>query len=610
MNLARGITGKNKLFAGNNGQLLNSLNIEKKLAAVLLSLAVGLVPLIVRLKIVRVHPSISDFWPLGESDADFFSYYKSVVLFIISALSLILLLVAVLRQKECILSSKAYIPMAAYVFLTIISAVLSQYKHTALFGFPGRYEGLFAALSYAALFFTAAALLGDEKGVKIIMTCLVTSSLIISALGILQFLKLDFFMTPFGKQLITGDAAGSNPTLAISAAQADTPYENASYGTLFNSNTFGAYIAMLFPMSLVLALAARKKPRAVLAAIFSLVLFICLLGSYSRGAYAGAAAGVLSGAAILIYKRVFKWKRLLAIAAAFIIAFAAMNLYSGGTIGNRLFSMIRMKNDEPARRNLDKVRDIKISGDALVLYSEFTELRIKLRQDGYSFMDENNNALVLKPTGESMYSFENEKYKSYMVQVSGNLINIVKDKSFLLFGVVNNKFVPVGFNGKAIEIRPVESFGFSGKERFASARGYIWSRTLPMLKHTILIGYGPDNFAMYFPQDDYLGKLNFMYDANILIDKPHNIYLQIAVNTGIVSLLCFLSLVAFFSTAAVRRLEKLGTEDNYFIYIALICAAVPGFLVSCLLTDSTVSVSPVFWVLLGLGFGILEKLDK
>jgi len=38
-------------------------------------------------------------------------------------------------------------------------------------------------------------------------------------------------------------------------------------------------------------------------------------------------------------------------------------------------------------------------------------------------------------------------------------------------------------------------------------RGYIWSRSLPLLRNTILVGYGPDTFAMNFPQHDIAGKV-------------------------------------------------------------------------------------------------------
>jgi hypothetical protein len=45
-------------------------------------------------------------------------------------------------------------------------------------------------------------------------------------------------------------------------------------------------------------------------------------------------------------------------------------------------------------------------------------------------------------------------------------------------------------------------FGFSGKERLGSARGYVWFRTLPMVAGYLLLGARPDTFVLYFPQYD------------------------------------------------------------------------------------------------------------
>ena len=52
---------------------------------------------------------------------------------------------------------------------------------------------------------------------------------------------------------------------------------------------------------------------------------------------------------------------------------------------------------------------------------------------------------------------------------------------------------------------------FTSHESFASSRGYIWSRTIPLLKETLFIGTGADTFVIAFPQDDYIGKINSGY---------------------------------------------------------------------------------------------------
>lgn len=75
-----------------------------------------------------------------------------------------------------------------------------------------------------------------------------------------------------------------------------------------------------------------------------------------------------------------------------------------------------------------------------------------------------------------------------------------------------------------------------GREKLISGRGYIWSRTIPLLREYLFLGSGQDTFAIVYPNNDYIGKLNWDYE-NILITKPHCMYLQIAVQSGVLSLL-------------------------------------------------------------------------
>lgn len=90
-------------------------------------------------------------------------------------------------------------------------------------------------------------------------------------------------------------------------------------------------------------------------------------------------------------------------------------------------------------------------------------------------------------------------------------------------------------------------------------RGYIWSRTIPILPDYLVLGAGPDCFLYEFPQDDILGKLYAYGTGSIVVDKPHNLYLQIFVNEGGIALLAFLAVAyliygtAFVCTAGIGR---------------------------------------------------------
>jgi O-antigen ligase len=158
--------------------------------------------------------------------------------------------------------------------------------------------------------------------------------------------------------------------------------------------------------------------------------------------------------------------------------------------------------------------------------------------------------------------------------------------------------------GKRIKLRKVPHVGWSDNPSFGSGRGYIWSRTLPMLRDTLLLGYGADTYCIYFPHDDYVGKHNAGWNINMIVDKPHNLYLGAAVGTGLISVLALLALFLFYLVQSFRI--YLRTQYDGFLPVAGagIFFGVLGFLASAFVDDSSVSVMPLFYGLLGVGIAI------
>jgi len=189
--------------------------------------------------------------------------------------------------------------------------------------------------------------------------------------------------------------------------------------------------------------------------------------------------------------------------------------------------------------------------------------------------------------------------------IGKNILNINKDKIKLYFEMKSKYIGIVDFKGNNIDIDNIKSFGFVGKERLASSRGYIWSRSLPLVKDTLILGHGPDTFAAYFPQQDIKGKMYAYYgDMWQLVDKPHNLYLQIALNTGVISLMAMLALFLMYIIKSFKLYYRSNFDDFYSIAGLAIFLAVCGYLGAALFNDSVVSVAPVFWVLLGMGISI------
>lgn len=137
-----------------------------------------------------------------------------------------------------------------------------------------------------------------------------------------------------------------------------------------------------------------------------------------------------------------------------------------------------------------------------------------------------------------------------------------------------------------------------------SGRGYIWSRSIPLLRDTWFLGHGPDTYAMYFPQQDAVGKLMYLGSTHKIVDKPHNIYLQQAINTGIISLLALLVLWGGYLLQSLIIYWQSDFKDWKARAGVAIMAAVAAYLVTGFFNDSVISVAPVFWILLGTGISL------
>jgi hypothetical protein len=162
--------------------------------------------------------------------------------------------------------------------------------------------------------------------------------------------------------------------------------------------------------------------------------------------------------------------------------------------------------------------------------------------------------------------------------------------------------------GKTEKLVSVPAFGFKNYGHIASGRGYIWSRSLPLLLKNPLIGTGPDTFPLVFPQGDHVGKANYCKTPYTIIERPHNMYLMIGIQTGILSLILFLVFYALYFLQSLRIYSRIKL-DGYTSQLGLGCLlATLSYMVSGLFNDSTLQTSPAFWVFIGLGLAANYRL--
>lgn len=592
-----------------------------------LAFIIGLVPLIVRMRVLPIPESAKWLWDNGSgSYVDFFSANKLIVLGILTIIAIILFILE--YKKADLYKDKAiYTCIGLYTAIATLATLFAAKgeKVVALFGAPGRYEGLLAIILYMIITLLAIYVAQDWWNVKFLYKALSIGAIIMGLIGLGQFLNFDLLQSDGGKALMLPFKyahMADNINFTFNSNRAYTVY-----GTLFHSNYVGSYTAMLLPISVVgmiyTYLYKKDKDKRFNATVFVLLMIILWFSSHSRGGLVGGIVALLL-VFVLLYKNLIKTKAHMGIFATLLIVGAVLlNILSGGTIGHQLFSLPGevVKLVSSSGEDIPQLEDIRLEGDAIEIDSNLPTFRIEkdgeeiILKDGQGNLipanEQDGKIVPQDPAYTGMYI---EFFSSKELRV--NIANPAKNASYPLSFVYTGDNHPeegyrvIGGNKQILEIEPVESIGFEGKEQVGSSRGYIWSRTFPMIRDKWLLGYGPDTYALHFPQHDVIGKANAYNNPLVLADKPHNLYLQIMTATGVPSLLVLIGLFITYLMLWIKHLRSTDRDDIRRWMSIGIFAAICGYLIAGLFNDSIVPVAPVFWVLCGLGIGLTKTTSQ
>lgn len=576
---------------------------------------IAIIPLIVRLKVVPLDEVLSKVW-IQENNPDFFSYVKAMAFIISTVFAFLILLGNIWAKKVHIKKTLLYIPMAVYSIFVILSTVFAEYKAVALKGFPDRYEGMTVLLCYIVITFITLNLVNNEKHIKLIFVSLMVSASILGLLGVGQYLGWDFLKSDLGKSLIL-----PSKYLKLAETMNFKFGPHTIYLTMFNTNNVGSYTAMLFPISLVGFLFSKGKKYKIISGLFSCLMFFNWIGCRSRAGWVGGAVALIL-LLLLLRKKIQKNLRSLSILfICLALIFVFMNVVSDysllGKVGSLFSDVSKISQTETQDINTDNdpLTDVKMLNNELNIICSNTQLNIQYGDSSLSLYDEDGNSLKFKPKQKDkclLLDIQDDKYNDYEILFYNKsaILDINKSDTNMIFKLTKEGFRFVNRHGELVEFLPIEKWGFDGRESLGTNRGYIWSRSIPIMKDTIFLGHGPDTYALHFPQHDYVGKLVYYGNSAILVDKPHNIYLQYGINTGLISLISILALFSIYFLSSIRIYKDSSFDSLYSVTGTACFLAFCGYTVSGLFNDSIVSVAPVFWVLFGIGISMNLYIDR
>ena len=598
----------------------------------MLAAIVAIMPLVVRLAIRYTPLELWYFFPPTQTNptnqfGDVFAYWKGVAL-ILPVVSMVLFMVFSWLGGMPIPFFKPYfkkIPIILaliYLGFVFISAIASSYTRTAWFGTREREEGALMWLMYFMAF--AAAMFYVERGEKYakpVMWGLTLSGIAMGAIGVSQLFGDGFFALPFAERLMTAGTEVESITLNFDIA----------HGTLYNPNTFGKYTAMVAPLLLIYA--GVYKGRWEVKGLMFLGGALMLVGVFASGSLGGL-IGITTAAIVLVVtyvgglvaNRSGGGKGAMRAIGAFVLvgvlAGAAILLvpplnHRATTLFNRLV--------EANAANTEGMERFEFVDNTLVIYRGGSpQLSIEVTVDTLSQGNAGDWMVVRDGAGNPVEPTHRQEPTTedpggYVYQLPGGRTITIDRFSDFFFIRPGRQATPLlltmedgrihGFRsaeGPFYDLTtPVPAWGFAGRETWGSSRGYIWSRSFPLLPRRAIIGSGPDTFTLVFPYYDMAGLQLSFNNPYQIVDKAHNLFIQTWITTGGISAIVLFLLFGhyLFTTFVSLVRDKKENLPLYGLRLGLL-VSVSAFVMSSMATDSTIGSTGVFFVLLGVGYGL------
>lgn len=526
-----------------------------------------------------------------------------------------------------------FICLIGYAFFALMSTLLSSNRSFGFTGIHEQFESVWCLIGYALIIIYMYYLIVEEKQYMLLIYALLIFSLIMGIIGTMQFFHIDPVLSDFAKKLYI---LGLGSDIQLSAVFSS----GTVYMTLYNPDYVGFYTALVSPILATLTYCSKKRMVQIAAAISLALMVLSTIGSTVASAYIGLGVAAFVMIFMTIRKIIDSKKSVfLALLSLCILILwicgcialkAYMNTQNVGTVTTGTTISADAVTDTPTESTELPTGDLQsYKLDYITETDEYVEFcydgiifRESLDiQDGYAYLkftDQNDEPIDYRYDDATMTYTLTENGLNGITATTANLldkyigfITVIDGKSWA--HAYANKDDHVGYyfftsGGRLDRSVRSESAIFTNHYSFLNGRGYIWAKTIPLLKENLLFGSGADTFSLEFPQNDYVSAYKGGYE-DLIISKPHNMYLQIAVQTGVVSLILLIVFYMWYMFKCMTLYcwkRELTMEQ---LLAAAVFAGSAGFLVIALANDSTICVTPVFAVLIGLG-AALNRMNR
>jgi putative inorganic carbon (HCO3(-)) transporter len=177
------------------------------------------------------------------------------------SLGLVWLVKASKTGKLQLITRPVLIPLTAYILTVLLSTSNSVHFPTSVYGNFSRYEGFFTIIDYAFLLFLVANFAGEARSLVRLLRAAVASAALVAILGLYQYI---------------------HSGLSVRA-----------FSTFLNPDFLGYYLVLIFPLGMGLILVESDFRFKALWFGASLLSFVCLVVTFTRGAWLGFLASMI-----------------------------------------------------------------------------------------------------------------------------------------------------------------------------------------------------------------------------------------------------------------------------------------------------------------------------
>lgn len=585
--------------------------VEKAVRLFPLIFILTILPLIVRVYPYYANLSQYQWFSTDDFQVDFFLHGKRVALNVIGIYMLILLAAYTFMGKVEKRTPWILIPIGIYAVFAFASSIVSPYSQYAFNGNFEGFESVWTVLVYCLIVIYAFYMVRSAEDVRVLLYSFSVGVLILTVIGILQSTGNNPLSVPWVTRLTI-------PSQYREALEGVLEYNSGTYITLYNINYTGVYMAMTAPVIafLIFDFDKNKDFSSIKSTIFTIIkiffFFILTVTVFYTLYLSESEAGILALCAgivfipIIMYRKIWQHK----LVSVGVLAVVIVAVITGKSYIQPAFE--RLAEQLFTEKQSNDLTRIHADETGVTFTYKGADITFKMEEmdtDYYVFRAYDGNGQPINTAGNTwVYAFEDEPYSDFSVSYYP-----INDYLSMSIWLGDNNWVFTNTTGtgtyqmlnyyeKWIDLADPEIFApLEGFEHIFSNRGYIWSRSIPLLKQSVVLGVGADCFIFAFPQLDYWGRANSGYTDNQIFTKPHNLYLQIAIQYGIPALLAFLIFfgmyfVQGFQIYSKNKMDCFEVKIGFGIFIAMIVYMITG-----LTNDSMIVVSPLFWCLMGIG---------